>query len=197
MPKRRPSPVHLGGPLGLAGVTLLASAVGLVVVANDSRDSRQSGAGQKQTAEQTATDSRPPAGSVGVEQLRPAPAAGDAHALPAAATKDSSSVGADVTFIVRLKGRPEIDTICRNYKRDRAAAEAAFADLAAEIPTLRDFRLVGASYSGEINLTYRLPPGVEPTRGQIEDIRKRILSIDGVAYADPDFVAHPGEDKRK
>ena len=29
MPKRRPNPVHLGGPLGLAGVTLLASAVGL------------------------------------------------------------------------------------------------------------------------------------------------------------------------
>ena len=119
MPKRRPSPVHLGGPLGLAGVTLLASAVGLVVVANDSR---QSAAGQKQTAEQTVTDSRPPAGAVGVEQLRPAPAARDAHALPAAATKDSSSVGADVTFIVRLKGRPEIDTICRNYKRDQAAA---------------------------------------------------------------------------
>ena len=101
MPKRRPSPVHLGGPLGLAGVTLLASAVGLVVVANDSR---QSAAGQKQTAEQTVTDSRPPAGAVGVEQLRPAPAARDAHALPAAATKEVAS--AAQTKPVRLVWEP-------------------------------------------------------------------------------------------
>ena len=98
---------------------------------------------------------------------------------------------------MRLKGRPEIDTICRNYKRDRDTAQAAFDDLAADIPALKDFKLVGASYSGEISLAYTLPAGVDATRGRIEEIRSRILSIEGVAYADPDFVAHPGEDKRK
>ena len=80
---------------------------------------------------------------------------------------------------------------------DRDTALAAFDDLAADIPALKEFKLVGASYSGEISLAYTLPAGVDATRGRIEEIRTRILSIDGVAYADPDFVAHPGEDKRK
>jgi hypothetical protein len=190
VPKRRPSPVHLGGPLGLAGVTLLASAVGLVIVGSDSRNSSQPTAGAQQSVKQAETDPRPPIGSVGVEQALPASA-------PKNDSKSAGSAGAEVTFIVRLKGRPEIDTIARNFKRDRQTAEAAYADLVAEIPALQDFRLVGASYSGEINLVYQMPAGVEPTRGRIEEIRNRILAIDGVAYADPDFVAHPGEDKRK
>ena len=112
-------------------------------------------------------------------------------------SSSSSSSGAEVTFIVRLKGRSEVDTIARNFKRDRETADAAYSDLVEDIPILKDFRLVGASYSGEINLVYQLPAGVEATRGRIEEIRQQILSIDGVAYADPDFVAHPGEDKRK
>ena len=121
--------------------------------------------------------------------------------LPSAGSKVSSGSlagkSAEVTFIVRLKGHPEIDTICRNYKRNPDMALASYQDLTAKFPVLRDFRLVGASYSGEINLAYQLPPGIEPTRGRIEDIRQLILSIDGVAYADPDFVAHPGEDTEK
>lgn len=197
MPKR-PSPIHVGGPLGLAGVTLLASAVGLVVVANDAPTPARPAAGQVQSA----TDLRPSVGSLGVEQVRTAPAVGDAQALPAAggSKSDGGTSGsgvAEVTFIVRLKGPPEVDTICRNFKRDRDTADAAYQALSDKLPKLKDFRLVGASYSGEMNLTYQLPAGVEPTRGKIEDVRKLILSIDGVAYADPDFVAHPGEDTRK
>lgn len=191
MPKRRPSPVHFGGPLGVAGVALLGSAVGLVLVANDDPDPSQPVVQQGTVAPPTDApqpDPRPPIGSVGVEQVQAASASKDAP---------SASGAAEVTFIVRLKGRPEIDTICRNYKRDRDTAQAAFDDLAADIPALKDFKLVGASYSGEISLAYTLPAGVDATRGRIEEIRTRILSIEGVAYADPDFVAHPGEDKRK
>ena len=186
MPKRRPNPVHLGGPLGLAGVTLLASAVGLVFVANDSSDQTHQPAGPAPAI----SPERPPIGAVGVEQVTPAQASGGG-------SSSAAGKGAEVTFIVRLKGRPEIDTICRNYKRDRQTAEAAYADLASQLPALQDFRLVGASYSGEINLAYQLPAGAEATRGRIEEIRNMILAIEGVAYADPDFVAHPGEDKRK
>ncbi|KCZ63357.1 hypothetical protein L53_08800 [Hyphomonas sp. L-53-1-40] len=188
MPKRRPSPVHLGGPLGLAGVTLLASAVGLVIVGSDDRNSSHSRPEQDSPATQAATDPRPPIGTVGVEQVKPA---------AVSEGSSTSSSGAEVTFIVRLKGRSEVDTIARNFKRNRETADAAYADLVDDIPILKDFRLVGASYSGEINLVYQLPAGVEATRGRIEEIRQQILSIDGVAYADPDFVAHPGEDKRK
>jgi len=191
MPKRRPSPVHFGGPLGVAGVALLGSAVGLVLVANDDPDTPQPVVQQGTVAppaDAPQPDPRPPIGSVGVEQVQAASASKDAP---------SASGAAEIIFIVRLKGRPEIDTICRNYKRDRDTAQAAFDDLAADIPALKDFKLVGASYSGEISLAYTLPAGVDATRGRIEEIRTRILSIEGVAYADPDFVAHPGEDKRK
>lgn len=191
MSKRRPSPIHVGGPLGIAGIALLGSAVGLVFVANDDPDTPQPAIQQGSVVspvEAPKTDPRPPIGSIGVEQVQAASTSKDAPA---------ASGPAEVTFIVRLKGRPEIDTICRNYKRNRDTALAAFDDLAADIPALKDFKLVGASYSGEISLAYTLPAGVDATRGRIEEIRTRILSIDGVAYADPDFVAHPGEDKRK
>ena len=166
MPKRRPSPVHLGGPLGLAGVTLLASAVGLVIVGSDDRNSSHSRPEQDSPATQAATDPRPPIGTVGVEQVKPAAVSG---------SSSSSSSGAEVTFIVRLKGRSEVDTIARNFKRDRETADAAYSDLVEDIPILKDFRLVGASYSGEINLVYQLPAGVEATRGRIEEIRQQIL----------------------
>tara|TARA_Y100000815_G_scaffold152791_1_gene138849 strand:+ start:2384 stop:2959 length:576 start_codon:yes stop_codon:yes gene_type:complete len=191
MSKRRPSPIHVGGPLGIAGIALLGSAVGLVFVANDEPDTPQPAIQQGSVVspvKEPTTDPRPPIGSVGVEQVQSASTSKDAPA---------ASGPAEVTFIVRLKGRPEVDTICRNYKRDRDTALAAFDDLAADIPALKEFKLVGASYSGEISLAYTLPAGVDATRGRIEEIRTRILSIDGVAYADPDFVAHPGEDKRK
>ena len=59
---------------------------------------------------------------------------------------------------------------------------------------LQDFRLVGASYSGEIRLGYRLPPGLEPTRATINEIQSRIMQVDSVAYADPDYVAQPGKE---
>jgi hypothetical protein len=54
--------------------------------------------------------------------------------------------------------------------------------------------LVGASYSGEIRLAYQMPPGVEPTRAAIRSVQEKIMAVDGVAYADPDYIAHPGKE---
>jgi hypothetical protein len=100
----------------------------------------------------------------------------------------------EVTFIVRIKGAPEIDSVARLYKKDPAAAEQAFADYVRRTPALRDFMLVGASYSGEIRLAYQMPPGVEPTRAAIRSVQEKIMAVDGVAYADPDYIAHPGKE---
>ena len=33
----------------------------------------------------------------------------------------------------------------------------------------------------------------EATPAAIKDVQDRLLAIDGVAYADPDYVAHPGQ----
>jgi hypothetical protein len=102
-----------------------------------------------------------------------------------------------VQFIVRLKGAPEIDTITRNFKRDHAAAQAAWKDLTVRLPALAEFTLVGASYSGEIKLAYMMPPGAPATPEDIRSVQDRLLKIEGVAYADPDYVAHPGKDLPK
>lgn len=113
---------------------------------------------------------------------------GGAAPLPANA-QDS-----EVVFIVRLKGEPDVDTIAQTFKRDRPTAEEAFARLSEKRPELGDFTLVGASFSGEIRLSYRMPPGQAATPAAIDAIKTRLLAIEGVAYADPDYVAHPGKD---
>jgi hypothetical protein len=102
--------------------------------------------------------------------------------------------GPEVTFIVRIKGAPEIDSVARLYTKDPAAAEQAFAEFVRRTPALRDFSLVGASYSGEVKLAYQMPMGVEPTRSEIRLVQEKIMAVEGVAYADPDYVAHPGKE---
>ena len=194
-------PLHLGGPLGLAGLAMLAGATGIFVMAGSGGESPAPAPRENAMA---VTDPRP-ANVVPTPQ----PHSGDAFPtvqpaeIPASAeTKEpapkqyaqASGDGAEVVFIVRIKGEPEIDVISRNFKRDPAAAEIAWENLQSRYAVLKDFRLAGASYSGEIKLAYRLPPGLEPTRATINDIQSRIKQVESVAYADPDYVAHPGKE---
>jgi hypothetical protein len=102
--------------------------------------------------------------------------------------------GTEVHFIVRLKGAPEIDTITRNFKRDPAAAQAAWDELVIRVPAMAEFALVGASYSGEIKLAYQMPPGAPATPEDIRSVQDRLLNVEGVSYADPDYIAHPGKE---
>lgn len=208
MAGHRSLPFHVGGPLGLAGLTMLAGAAGLVVVAGDDRERPAVGTEDTRPATEPGQaalgTSRPDVGEPLPTQPTARPdsdpdAPYDPIARPAAEPADpvtlpTSVTGAEVTFIVRIKGHKEVDTISRNYKRDRETAEKAYAELSKRLPGLKEFRLVGASYSGELKLAYRLAPGVEPTHGAINEVKDKIMAIEGVAYADPDYVAHPGED---
>lgn len=192
-------PPHLGGPLGLAGLAMLAGATGIFVMAGSG------GPAHAPIAQQAVTQ---PAAQEKVEpvpELRPGdalpvvrpaelPASAETRAPEGTKLAQISQDGSEIIYIVRIKGEPEIDVISRNFKRDRAAADIAWANLQARHPVLQDFRLVGASYSGEIRLGYRLPPGLEPTRATINQIQSRIMQVDSVAYADPDYVAQPGKD---
>ena len=204
------SPFHFGGPLGLAGLTLLAGATGLFVLAgspeNDDRPSvTLSGVSDVPTASlpDTRVD-RDASPLIGTLPDAPAPLDTEGGALPDGPAIQPAQVpqsvimaqatGVEVTFIVRIKGAPEIDSVARLYKRDPAAAEQAFADYVQRTPALRDFVLVGASYSGEIKLAYQMPLGVEPTRAAIRSVQEKIMAVDGVAYADPDYIAHPGKE---
>jgi hypothetical protein len=203
------SPFHFGGPLGLAGLTLLAGATGLFVLAGSPDNDDQPSvtlSGVSDVSPASLPDTRVDRDAsplIGTLLDAPAPLDTEGGPLPDGPAIQPAQVpqsvitaqatGAEVTFIVRIKGAPEIDSVARLYKRDPAAAEQAFADYVQRTPALRDFVLVGASYSGEIKLAYQMPLGVEPTRAAIRSVLEKIMAVDGVAYADPDYIAHPGK----
>ena len=188
----RPPPLSLNRRIGLVGLFLAAGATGIYAVSHSNPT-----APADQVATQTGTIARG-------ESARPVDAASEAmqtanpvlntESVPTPAMMPASANSAEVVFIVRIKGAPEIDTIARNFKRNRETAEAAFADLVTAHPALAEFELVGASYSGEIKLSFTLPPGVSPTRDVVMDIKQKIMAIEGVAYADPDYIAHPDKE---
>ncbi|MEZ5946426.1 MAG: hypothetical protein R3C13_04505 [Hyphomonas sp.] len=209
------SPLHLGGPLGLAGLAALAGATGLFVMAgsNGAPAPATQPAGVTAPVPDADVVTIPDAATGGTDLAAvepPAPPPVKPAELPASTeTRDEVKApikvaqaapvagkgeGAEIIYIVRIKGEPEVDLISRNFKRDPAIAEQAWTDLQNRYPVLKDFRMIGASYSGEIRLAYRLPPGTDPSRAMIDEIKNRIMQVQSVSYADPDYVAHPGKD---
>jgi hypothetical protein len=221
--------MHFGGPMGLAGLALLAGAAGIVIydgTQNGNNATPTSVSGEPGTSTQIPTDAdpdprpdidvpivpKPPIGEPEDPETppetpvadrpimdkptevtpRPAPVKPQT-APPEKPMKPAALERAEATFIVRIKGAPEIDEAARLFRKDRAAAEKAFEKYQAETPSLKGLRLVGASYSGELKLAYDFEPGVSPTRAEVRKVQKRIMAVDGVAYADPDYIAHPGQ----
>lgn len=208
MPGTR-APLHLGGPLGAIGLGCVGGAVALAIAAlnNDPPDSQTPATPSPvltvETQSPAASDERPilSADTVRADlgELPPnePPGAEIAQAQVAPlvpAERPARLEGTEVHFIVRLKGAPEIDTITRNFKRDPDAAQAAWKDLVTRLPGLAEFTLVGASYSGEIKLAYVMPPGASARPDDIRAVQDALLKVEGVSYADPDYVAHPGKD---
>ncbi|MFN4023554.1 MAG: hypothetical protein ACK4MQ_01875 [Hyphomonas sp.] len=212
-------PVDVRGPFGLLGVGLLAGAAGLGVLSIQDDGGPAANPGYTEYAgtdlgpngpppEPVRPDFNPPQGRPSpVIDPEPAPLPpdepdeGEARALapiPQVTVQRQGQTSAapqragaaEVVFIVRMKGAPEIDVITRNFRRDPAAAQAAWTDLVTRVPALAEFELTGASFSGEIRLTRRLP---DASPAAIRTVQDRLLAIEGVAYADPDYVAHPGE----
>lgn len=183
---RSRAPSHLDGPLGAIGLAFVGGVVALAIAALSSRSPDRpvlpAGASLPLAGEPLPPENSGPVGQAEVAPLSPV-------------EWSASSEGIEVHFIVRLKGAPEVDLISRNFKRDPDAALTAWKDLVARLPGLADFSLVGASYSGEIKLAYRFAPGASARPEDIRAVQDRLLRLEGVAYADPDYVAHPGKDR--
>lgn len=182
------APLHLDGPLGVIGLACVGGAIALAIAAlsdpSPDRPVLPAGSSLPRAGEPLPPENPGPGGQ-----------AAQAKVAPVSPVEWSvSSEGIEVHFIVRLKGAPEVDLITRNFKRDPEAALTAWKDLVARLPGLADFSLVGASYSGEIKLAYRFAPGVSARPEEIRAVQERLLSLEGVSYADPDYVAHPGKD---
>lgn len=207
------APLHLGGPLGALGLGCFGGAVALTVAAiNNEPPARVEPAGQTPPAMTVDIKSSPaspdrPVGAPGQpgtglgggglpsrEEGGVVVETAQADTNSRVAERPARAEGTEVHFIVRIKGATEVDIITRNFKRDPSAAQAAFQDLATRLPGLKDFTLVGASYSGEIKLAYQMPPGTAATPAEIRSVQDRLLKVEGVSYADPDYVAHPGKD---
>lgn len=211
-------PLDVRGPLGVLGIGLLAGAAGLAVAGLRAGEGAGNEAGVTELAsanEQSHSEALPPSSPSPafdpppgrpalIIDPEPAPLPPDepeedaVPLIPQVTIQQQGGSGvlparagtAEVVFIVRLKGAPEVDIITRNFKRDPAAAQAAWLELTTRIPVLAEFELSGASYSGELRLSRRL---AEATPDAIKQVQDRLLAIEGVAYADPDYVAHPGQ----
>ncbi|WP_396274516.1 hypothetical protein [Hyphomonas sp.] len=203
------APLHLGGPLGALGLGCVGGAVALAIAAlnNDpppgnpapgpapvmSVDIEPSSA--PEPAQMQAAGSFERSGPASAEPQIPVVEIAQAQGARAEpSVRPARADGTEVHFIVRLKGAPEIDEITRNFKRDPAAAQTAWSELVTRLPGLADFSLVGASYSGEIKLAYQMAPGASTTPEDIRAVQDRLLKVEGVSYADPDYVAHPGKE---
>ncbi len=189
------APLHLGGPLGALGLGCVGGAVALAIAAINNEPPPPPSGPAPGAAPALSVDIQSPSASepdfgrgdqAELAQVESAPVA--------VVERPARANGTEVQFIVRLKGAPEIDTITRNFKRDPSAAQSAWQDLVTRLPGFGDFTLAGASYSGEIKLAYQMPSGTPATPEAIRAVQDRLLKIEGVSYADPDYIAHPGKD---
>lgn len=217
-------PFDVRGPWGIAGVGLIAGSAALIAAsigggapAPDAEASVTEFAMARPFTDDPAPVTRRGSsasgaapvwdnGSAPVDQPvtdpEPAPLPPESEVRPSVPRVTSQQAGggvmparagtSEVIFIVRLRGAPEVDVMTRNFRRDPAAAQAAWRQLVARVPELADFELSGASYSGEIRLLYRMP---SVTPAGVRAVQDRLLAIEGVSYADPDYVAHPGKEE--
>lgn len=96
------------------------------------------------------------------------------------------------TFIVKFKPDPAIDDVIANWRRDREGALAQFASWAEGDPVFGDMTLEGCSYSGELLLSRKIEAPLSGPQSLVSALTNDIRSHGAVAYADPDFTAHPG-----
>ena len=203
------APLHLGGPLGALGLGCVGGAVALAIAALNNEPPQGNPApasapvlsvdidspSAPEPSQMQAAESFERSGPAAAEPLIPVAEIAQVQGAQAEPTvRPARADGTEVHFIVRLKGAPEIDEITRNFKRDPAAAQTAWGELVTRLPGLADFSLAGASYSGEIKLAYQMPPGASATPEDIRAVQDRLLKVEGVSYADPDYVAHPGKE---
>jgi hypothetical protein len=95
-------------------------------------------------------------------------------------------------FIVKFRANPSIDEVISTWRRDRDAARARFETWASGDPLFSQMEVSGCSYSGELILSTEIGGGPLPAEAEVDALVGRIRAHGAVAYADPDFTAHPG-----
>lgn len=110
-----------------------------------------------------------------------------ASAQPALNVSQSVVISAPAaTFIVRFNDEPELDKVCRNFRRDETGTRAAFNAWAAKHAPLKGLQLVRASYSGELILAL---PANKASGRSARDVIAALETIENLAYAEIDSMA--------
>ena len=92
------------------------------------------------------------------------------------------------SFIVKFRNEPETLAIARSWRRDPDSATAHYHRWASDHAELRHLLLKSASYSGELVLAL---PASAPDHMDPDHVLASLRSMDNVAYADLDSIAHP------
>ena len=153
---------HYGGHIGLAALLCMLSLTGCVTLTEQTGSMAFFPTWMKPDVEQTAQ--------------RPAVIEAQAVQISAPAA----------TFIVRFADDPELQQVCRNFRRDETGTRAAFRDWAADHAQLRGLHLVRASYSGELILAL---PSDDPAGRSPADVIAALESMDNLIYAEIDSMA--------
>ena len=90
------------------------------------------------------------------------------------------------TFIVRFSDEPEVDQMCRNFRRDETGTRNAFRNWAEPYAALKGLYLVRASYSGELILGL---PENDPAGRSPDQVLSELSELDNLAYAEIDQMA--------
>lgn len=110
-----------------------------------------------------------------------------ATAQQSLAISQSSLINAAAaTFIVKFNNEPELEQVCRNFRRDEVATRRIFDTWAAQHPQLKGLKLVRASYSGDIILAL---PANDPEGRTARDVIAALETLPNLAYAEIDSMA--------
>jgi len=210
---------HRGAQLGVAALAVVSVAAGAFAWMNSGNsDAREMPSNNSETVEATARTGNdivlPGMGDPAPKPRDLAPAAARVDAPdrvdPASPVPPKPDVPKDTTdpkpaptrgvsnrlekasFVVRIKGVEHVDQCLELYRKDKDAAEAAFMKWASTEPALDGLSFVSANYSGEVILSYKGDEDANPVTSA-KELQKRITSVEGVRYADPDYTAHPGK----
>lgn len=94
------------------------------------------------------------------------------------------------TFIARFNDEPELEQICRNFRRNETAARDAFSNWAKAYHQLDGLQLVRASYSGELILGL---PKNDPAGRSPRDVIAAVQTIQSLDYIEIDSIARASE----
>jgi hypothetical protein len=194
----QPSPPDQGrraAPAAAAAVAIVAGLVGVSLLSDGDRSSAETAPpGAVSTPERREAAAERGFPEAGMPELAPqlVPDLGDQPRLAGPAfdrLQAPPRIGVEV--VVKFRDDAEAQAIAKQFWRDAEGARKRFAEFAAGRAELKGLELDRATYSDELVLKPAQPMDLPGMRA----VAKAISAAPGVAYAEPNATAQPGDKK--